>query len=293
LYIDRFSDKIQMVSHHTMPHRESQMNTLQEKQILQDQYSLYYYVQGNPQNEMVIFLHPAFGDHTCFHHQMDAFASEFYVISVDMLGHGKSQVGNANVTIEKTADLVAQIIEQEGHQQAHLVGVSLGSLMSQNIAFKCPQKVKTVTVTGGYSIFGDNSSITKAQGRETIKWMFLVLFSMDRFRRYVVRSTNYVEAEREVFYQAAQHFTRGSLRVMPGMQKVMDKTPRILSQPLLIIVGEHDLPVIYQNAINWHQNEPDSQFHIIPAAGHCANMDNPLEFNRILSEFLKAHPIKS
>ena len=162
------------------------MNTLQEKQLQQDKYNLYHYTQGDPAKEAIIFIHPAYGDHTCFHHQMDAFAENYHVISLDMLGHGKSQVNGANVTIEKTADLVAEIIEAEGHRDAHLVGVSLGSLMAQYIADKYPQKVKSVTVTGGYSIFGDNQAITKAQNSEIIKAFFLILFNMDGFRRYVV-----------------------------------------------------------------------------------------------------------
>lgn len=262
------------------------MNSLQEKELKQGQYSLYYYTQGDPSQELIVFLHPAFGDHTCFHHQMEAFADRYHVISLDMLGHGKSQVNGANVTIEKTADLVAQIIEREGHAQAHLVGVSLGSLMAQYVASQYPHKVKSVTVTGGYSIFGDNSAVSKAQGGEMLKWFFLVLFSMERFRRYVVKGTNYVDAEREVFYQATLHFTRRSFQVMPGMQKVMDKTPKSLPQPLLIIAGEHDLPIVYKNSLVWHEREPGSRLEVIRAAGHCANMDNPSEFNRILGEFL-------
>jgi pimeloyl-ACP methyl ester carboxylesterase len=39
-----------------------------------------------------------------------------------------------SVTIEKTVDLVGEIIAAEGHAQAHLVGVSLGSLMAQAVA---------------------------------------------------------------------------------------------------------------------------------------------------------------
>lgn len=262
------------------------MNTLQEKQLQKDNYSLYYYTQGDPARELIVFIHPAFGDHTCFHQQMDAFAENYHVISLDMLGHGKSQVNGAKITIEKTADLVAEIIEAEGHRDAHLVGVSLGSLMAQHIAAKHPTKVRSVTVTGGYSIFGDNAAIAKVQAGEKFKWLFLALFSMEKFRRYVAKVTNYVEAEREIFYQATLRFTRRSFRVMAGIQKIMDKRPKSLSQPLLIVAGERDLPIVYANSLAWHQQEPNSRLALIRAAGHCANMDNAREFNRVLGEFL-------
>lgn len=265
------------------------MNAMQEKTIPQDGYALHYYTQGDPGRPMVIFIHPAFGDHTCFHHQMDEFAADYHVVAVDMLGHGRSQVNGAPVTIEKTADLIAQLITQEGHQQAHLVGVSLGSLLAQYTADRFPEQVRSVTVTGGYSIFGDNSQIDKTQRFEMVRWLFLVLFSMERFRRYVVSKTNVVDAERELFYQSTRHFTRRSFQVMPGMSKVLDRTPRHIAQPLFILVGEHDQPVVVEHAHIWHARAAGSRLAVIPAAGHCANMDNPQQFNRILREFLAQH----
>jgi pimeloyl-ACP methyl ester carboxylesterase len=220
---------------------------------------------------------------------VDVFTENYHVIFVDMLGHGKSQVRSGNVGIDATVGPVAEIIAAEGHAQAHLVGVSLGSLMAQAVAHKFPQLVKSVTICGGYSIFGDNSAITKAQNREILKAFFLMLFWMDGFRRYVVKNTNVVEAEREVFYQAMQKFMLRSLPLMSGMGKILDKTPRTLSQPLLIVTGEHDLPIILGNAQDWQKREPNAQLQIIPNAGHCANMDNPAAFNQALMTFLAAN----
>jgi 3-oxoadipate enol-lactonase len=262
------------------------MTTLQERQLQKESYNLYYYTQGDPSNPAIVFIHPAYGDHTCFHHQTDAFAENYHVIYVDMLGHGKSQVRGGSVGIDATVGLVAEILAAEGHAQAHLVGVSLGSLMAQAVAHKYPHLVRSVTVTGGYSIFGDNSAISKAQNREIVKAFFLMLFNMDGFRRYVVKNTNVVEAEREVFYRAMQKFTRRSLPVMSGMSKILDKTPHTLPQPLLIVTGEHDLPIILTNAQDWQKREPNVRLQVIPQAGHCANMDNPQAFNRIVADFL-------
>jgi 3-oxoadipate enol-lactonase len=264
------------------------MTTLQERKLEKETYNLYYYTQGDPSKEAIVFLHPAYGDHTCFHHQMDVFAEDYHVISLDMPGHGKSQVRGGSVGIDATVDLVAEIIAAEGHAQAHLVGVSLGSLMAQAVAHRYPQLVKSVTVTGGYSIFGDNSAISKAQNREIFKAVFLMIFNMDGFRRYAVEKTNVVEAEREVLYRAMQKFTRRSLPVMSGMGKILDKTARTLSQPLLVVAGEHDLPIVLNNARDWQKREADAQLQVIPKAGHCANMDNPEVFNRVLAEFISS-----
>lgn len=259
---------------------------LQERQLQKETYNLYYYTQGDPSNEAIVFIHPAYGDHTCFNHQVDVFAENYHVICVDMPGHGKSQVRVGNIGIDATVDLVAEILAAEGHAQAHLVGVSLGSLMAQAVANKFPHLTKSITVTGGYSIFGDNSAISKAQNREIFKAFFLMIFNMDGFRRYVVKNTNVVEAEREVFYRAMQQFTLRSLPVMSGMSRILDKTPHTLPQLLLIVTGDHDLPIILSNAQDWQKREPGARLQVIPQAGHCANMDNPTEFNRVLAKFI-------
>lgn len=267
------------------------MTSLQAKHLKKDTYSLYYYTQGDPSKEALFFIHPAYGDHTCFHHQVDVFSLNYHVISLDMPGHGKSQVKSGKIGIDATVDLVAEILAAERHAQAHLVGVSLGSLVAQAVACRYPQMVRSVTVTGGYSIFGDNSAISKAQNREIFKALFMMLFWMDGFRRHVVRQTNVVEAEQQVFYRAMQHFTRRSLPLMAGMSKILEKAPNTLSQPLLIVIGEQDLPILLNNAHNWQQRETNARLEILPAAGHCANMDNPAAFNRVLAEFISANAI--
>jgi 3-oxoadipate enol-lactonase len=262
------------------------MTALQEKQLEKETYGLHYFTVGDASKDAIVFLHPAYGDHTCFHHQVEAFASDYHLIFIDMPGHGKSQVRGGSVGIDATVDLVAEILAAEGHAHAHLVGVSLGSLMAQAVAHKFPKLVKSVTICGGYSIFGDNSAITKAQNREIVKAFFLILFNMDGFRRHVVENTNVVEAEREVFYRAMQKFTRRSLPVMSGMGKILDKAPKTLSQPLLILVGEHDLPILLGHVQDWQKREPNAQSRVIPNAGHCTNMDSPEMFNQLFKDFL-------
>lgn len=63
---------------------------MQEKQLPQNGFTLGYYTQGNPSSPALVFLHPAFGDHTCFHHQVEPFAADYHVIALDLLGHGRS-----------------------------------------------------------------------------------------------------------------------------------------------------------------------------------------------------------
>ncbi|HYF65633.1 MAG TPA: alpha/beta hydrolase, partial [Herpetosiphonaceae bacterium] len=71
-------------------------------------FGLHYVAQGDPRNELIIFLHPAFGDHRCFGWQIAAMAERYRVVAVDMPGHGRSQVGDSGMRVAGTSGLVAE-----------------------------------------------------------------------------------------------------------------------------------------------------------------------------------------
>lgn len=62
---------------------------------------VYYWINGKKMNKSIIFLHPAFADHTCFTDQLDYF-QDYIVITMDLIDHGKS-IGKG--TIGNTANI--------------------------------------------------------------------------------------------------------------------------------------------------------------------------------------------
>ena len=55
---------------------------------------------------------------------------------------------------------------------------------------------------------------------------------------------------------------------------------------MLFISGDNDIDLSIRRAKYFHENEPNSEFYVILNAGHCANMDNEQDFNKILMAFL-------
>jgi len=254
------------------------------KLLKQDKYNMHYYVSGDKGRETIVFLHAAFSDHTCFDGQRDFFARDFYVITVDLLGHGLSKPGKAKDKIDKSVEHIFEILKQEGISSAHIVGVSMGSLIAQYFALKYPSQTLSLTALGGYNINHINKEINRSQRKEIVKWVFKIIFSMDAFRRYVSSVSAIYPESRQRIYASSKGFTRKSLIVMSGMGNIIaerEKTPR--PYPLLILVGEKDIEPAKEASRQWHEEEPESDFQIIENAGHLANMDNPELFNKILS----------
>jgi 3-oxoadipate enol-lactonase len=261
---------------------------VEHKELKQDGYTIHYFTTGNPTKELVIFLHPAFADHRCFDKQIDSFAKEYRVVTLDMPGHGLSKMGKSKDKIDATVNHFKTIIQLEGYKRAHVVGVSAGSLIAQYFALKHADKILSLTVLGGYDINADSREVAKAQRAEQIKWILLALVSMRLFRKHVATVSVSQPDEQIRFYEMARTFTRKSFMVMQGLGNVIKLRENVKRKyPLLILCGDEDLELAQNVSKKWHESESASNYVLIAQAGHCANMDCPVVFNKIVMDFIK------
>jgi len=262
---------------------------IEHRELQREGYAIHYFVSGPKSGELVIFLHPAFADHRCFDKQIDTFSRKYRVVTVDLLGHGLSRVAQAKEKLDASADHVAAILKLEGHTQAHVVGVSMGTLIAQYFALHHPDQVASLALLGGYDINADNQEVFKAQRKETFKWIFRALFSMDAFRLYVASvSVSYPE-EQARFHAMAGLFTRKSFMVMRGLGEILKPRPNVRhTYPLLLLCGDNDRELARRLNQAWHASDPASLSVLIRSAGHCANMDNADAFNEAVMTFIQA-----
>ena len=261
---------------------------IEHKTLTFNENIIHYYASGEQNKPAILFLHPAFSDHTCFYKQIDFFSQEFRVITIDLIGHGLSEVRNNKDKIDISTEHILEIIKTENIDKLHIVGVSMGSLIAQHFALKHPDRTLSLTSLGGYNINRIDKSVEKSQRKEMLSWIIRVIFSMDSFRRYAGTVSAVNKEEQMKFYESAQGFSRKSFTIMSGLNKLIEDRPDPpRNYPLLIIAGEKDNDLAKQMAEIWHLKEPDSKFCIIEQAGHCANMDNAESFNNIVYNTIK------
>jgi pimeloyl-ACP methyl ester carboxylesterase len=258
-------------------------SNVEHKSILSEENIIHYYTSGSPNKPAILFIHPAFSDHTCFYKQVDFFSQEFRVITIDLIGHGLSEVRDSRQKIDKSVEHIKEIMRVEGIDNLHLVGVSMGSLIAQYFALQNSNKILSLTCLGGYDINHIDKEVAKSQRKEMFGWMIRVVFSMDAFRRYAGSVSAINKVEQIKFYESAQGFSRKSFSVMSSLGKLIEeRSIPNRTYPLLILTGEGDNDLAKQMAKSWHVEEPQSKFCKIEKAGHCANMDNPKIFNEIV-----------
>jgi 3-oxoadipate enol-lactonase len=266
-------------------------SAVEHKQLQRSGYAIHYFVSGQAGNPLLVFVHPAFADHRAFDYQIDYFALHYRVVALDLLGHGLSRFTGGPDALDASADHIRAIMDGEGYQRAHFVGVSMGSLIAQYVALLYPERAASVTVVGGYPINGDNQAVQKAQRGAMLKWLPRALLSMNSFRRFVARGTALNPEEQDRFYEMAQGFHLRSFQAMQGMGKILQPRPAPPRPcPLLLMCGDHDLPIAQRAARDWQAADPEAELIFIKDAGHCANMDQPEAFNAALAAFLARAP---
>ena len=246
--------------------------------------SIHYWINDTKAGSAIIFIHPAFGNHTCFDSQLDYFRN-YRIITIDLIGHGKS-IGKG--TIEDTALYINQIMEIEKIDKINLVGVSIGAVLVQDFANKYQDKVASMACFGGYDINDFDINKQKENSKAQMKLITKALFSIKAFAKANKEISAYSQEGKEEFYKLNLEFKKKSLIYLSKLQNLVNKFPKKQrTYPLLVGCGQFDIPMEIEIVKDWAEKE-NCQKVIIQGAGHCINLDKPQEFNNILEEFWKS-----
>ena len=249
---------------------------------------IHYYHNDIKERPTILMLHPAFADHQIFLMQEEAYENRFNLIEVDMIGHGETGKDPSNLSLGDMPEILSEILALLHVKEAHVLGVSLGSLVAQGFADQYPEKTLSVTVVGGYSIHKSAKDIQKAQGLEMVKWLFYILFRMNRFRAYIADVSADSTLGKAQMLKGTSKFLRQNLKVMQGMSRILRRTDDPITYPCLALVGERDKALAIEAARRFEE-EKMASYKIVPNAGHCAHIDNYEIFNRIFEDYILDH----
>ncbi len=245
-----------------------------------------YYVSRADQPEWVLFLHAAFVDHRMFRTQLDYFKEKYNVLTLDIVGHGKSTGVRRGDGVDHMSRWICEILRQEGVDQVHLIGVSLGAVLAQDFANKYPRSVRSLACFGGYDINNFDPSLQKQNGAAQLRMMLRAVFSVKWFAEANKKISAHTTQAQEAFYRMNLAFPKKSFMVLSSLNSLINvgqAVPR--PYPLLIGCGEYDIPSEHDAVRLWQQTEPDCRVVIFEGAGHCVNMDVPEPFNQTLEAF--------
>jgi 3-oxoadipate enol-lactonase len=241
------------------------------------------------QGPAVLLLHPL-GVDSSFWDDVVPSLDGFEVLSYDLPGHGTTPTPDADYTVEELTDQAAALIEAAGVDRVHVVGVSLGGLVAQDLAARHPTLVGKLVVVDAVAVYPpplreqwrDRAARTPTDGLAPLLEPTLALwFTADRLQQGGAA----VERVRSTFLAGDP---RGYARACAALEAV-DLTDRTedIRVPTLVVVGEDDAPPFTAAARTLVELVPGARLVTLALARHAGVLEQPEQFTRALLAFLR------
>jgi len=219
----------------------------------------------------------------------------FRLVLVDNRGCGRSTAATTGFAVADMARDVVAVLDAAGIARAHLVGISLGGMVAQEVAVSYPERVDRLVLaatTPGWP-FGHPMPASSAA-------LMLGTSRLDRevaLRRHVenaLSASTVVErpelVERLIRHQAARPTDPKAWSALAsagaGYSGQLRQT-RIRARTL-VLHGEDDTVVDPRNGKLLAERIPDAELVILPGLGHLFFWEDPQGFIDAVSSFLLA-----
>jgi len=253
---------------------------------------IHFLLQGDPQGLPVVFLHGFPFSHAMWRPQFQALNKNYYAIAYDLRGHGQSEVGDGQYTLEGHVDDLLSLLDHLKIDKTVIVGLSMGGYIALRALERNPERFRAAVLCDTRSeADSDEAKLRRAAQVKQVKQKGSANFA-EGFVKAVFAASSFQErpqavAEiRGIISQTSPLSIAGTLLALAARSDTTRSLPGF-QIPTLLLVGELDAITPPEAAGAMHEKIPRSKLAIIPRAAHLSNLENPEDFNRHLLEFLR------
>ena len=249
-----------------------------------------YEMQG--QGENLVLIHGYSDNLNMWYNQVPEFSKHYQVLSLDVRGFGKSEIGKSSYSMEICADDLYELLKALNMESACLVGYSMGGRIGLSFTLKHPDMVRGL-VFANSGVGGE----TTPQVEEARKMMLEVLKQGDieaiaEMMAVASFSPDFKERDPETFNKykkiKLQNDPSPYVPIIESLFAAIGDPPDLsqIQCPALIIAGENDGFMPLDVAQSMKNAIPNAVLKVLPT-GHASAIEVPEEFNAIVMEFLK------
>ncbi|HEX3073065.1 MAG TPA: alpha/beta fold hydrolase [Ignavibacteriales bacterium] len=248
--------------------------------------------EGDKNNQSIIFLHGFPFDSHMWHNQVERLKKNYYCVTYDLRGLGKSSVGDGQYTIEMYADELFSIMNELTLVKPVVCGLSMGGYIALRALEKNQNAFKAAVLCSTKSEEDDKAGkLKRAAGIAAIN-----KDGVEKFCEGLLPNcfSDISMAEMKDMYEdtlarakkSDPLGVKGCLLAMAGRTD----TTAFLSQldlPTLVIAGSIDKIVSAESMRGMAEKIKNSDFGSAPRAGHMTSLENPNFVSDMLEGFLR------
>jgi pimeloyl-ACP methyl ester carboxylesterase len=232
-------------------------------------------------------------DLTAFTFQTPEFSKKYQVIAFDNRGIGRTDAPDMPYSTKMMADDTVGLMNALSIEKAHILGISMGGMIAQELALKYPQRVKSLilaAIAARVNFLTKHVSNTWSKmlqegiNQETIIRIQLPWLYTDKFfedPKQVQTTINTMLAN--PYPQPAYAYARQAAACAEH-----DTRDRIghITAPTLVLVGKEDILCPVKLSEELTAGIPNAELVVLEGGGHACTREIPDKFNRAVLEFL-------
>ncbi len=268
-----------------------------------DSIELFYEESGK--GDPLLLIMGLAADSTAWMFQVPDFSKRYRTIVFDNRGVGRSSKPPGPYTIHLMADDAVALLDALDIRRAHVLGVSMGGMIAQELAIRHPDRVRGLVLACtfpepdaeverqrefGIQQFGGNVT---ASGEMRID--LTALDPLMFFQHLLPRVFNQPFIDQEL--PRLMQLFAGALQYGFSMEAILGQVAAVMGHratdrlhqikaPTLVITGDADLLISPGNSDVLARSIPDAKLVKVPGGSHGFNLETPDVFNRHVLDFL-------
>ena len=249
--------------------------------------AIFYTDQGK--GTVVVLIHGFLENSTMWDKITPELSKRNRVITIDLLGHGKSDCLGYVHSMELFTETIAAVLKELRIRKCILVGHSLGGYVALAFAEQHPQKVKGLCLMNATSN-EDNSErkSLRLRANKMISNNFTNMVRMSFANLFGPKSKTIFKEEMELaISEALKTPVQGYIAAQEGMQLRVNRNHILTENTFkkLLIIGEKDPVLDFKTSLK-EAEKTNSKIIVFPD-GHMGHIENKLALSDALTDFLK------
>jgi pimeloyl-ACP methyl ester carboxylesterase len=237
----------------------------------------------------LVLLHGFLFDSRAWARQIEALSRDFTVIAWDASGAGRSSDPPERFAIDDWAGCLARVLDLAGIGRAHLVGLSWGGLLAQELYRREPARVRSLVLADTYAGWKGSLGPETAEERLAACLRDSELRAGELVSKYLpgMHGASAGEDVRDEPAGIMCDFHPAGFRLMARSLADADTRAQLreVRAPTLPLWGEDDARSPLSVATQLQGLISDAKLEVIPGAGHLSNVEAPARFNDEVRRF--------
>jgi 3-oxoadipate enol-lactonase len=250
-----------------------------------------YSDEGTTGDPVIIFIHGFPFNKSMWDNQLKALKENYRVIAYDVRGHGDSDSGTGDFSIDLFAADLLSLMDALKIDKAMLCGLSMGGYIALNAVENYPDRFDAL-ILSDTTCTADTPEVKEKRMKtiESIRNDGVEKFADESIKNFFAPESfstkkKEIAAVREMIVHTTEESLCKTLRAFYERKETCSRLKDI-NIPVLIMVGKEDKITPPEAAQMMHEKIEDSVLYIIEHAGHLSSIENPTDFNNQLEKLV-------